>query len=79
MKTAALLVLMALAGAARSVEVDAQGRIVLTPAEAKSCADEGGCILITRALGRQIHEALRDAREKLKDAAKCGATWKRTT
>jgi hypothetical protein len=52
----ALAVAFVLALPAHAVDVDKDGRLVLTPAEKASCAAEGGCVLMTRRLVQQIIE-----------------------
>ena len=60
MKTLALAVLLALP--AHAVDVDKEGRMVLTPAEKASCAAEGGCVLMTRKLVQQIIDVVERAK-----------------
>ena len=78
MRAAAILLLF-LALEAGAVEVDGQGRIVLSPAEIRACNAEGGCVILTRKTIDQVRDMLRDAETRLNNAAKCGAQWKRTT
>lgn len=45
-----------------AISIDAEGRIILTDAEKADCNKGGGCVVMTRAVIKQVLEAIEEAK-----------------